>query len=361
MFIAFTLISSGMSSCSKKSQQSAAESYKTLSITTADATFNEEYTATLKGVQAVEVRPQVSGTITKICVAEGASVRKGQLMFVIDQTPYKAAVDNAKASLANCKAALASARLTLKSKKQLREAQVVGDYDVEQAQNSVNEAQANLQSAQASLLTAQNNLSYTEVRSPANGVIGMIPYRVGALVSSSIEEPLATVADNSEIHAYFSISESGMQKLLDRYGSLQEALKRMPSVKLRMSNGETYSEPGHVDAIAGNVDATTGSVTLRATFSNPKGVLRNGGTGTIIMPYVVKNSIIIPQEATYELQDKVFVYKVVDGKTKSTSVSVLDLDDGQHYVVTNGLRVGDIIVAEGAGLLHDGIAIQVKK
>ncbi|MGI6222267.1 MAG: efflux RND transporter periplasmic adaptor subunit [Prevotella sp.] len=357
----FILLLLPFCSCSKKQQAQSASTYKTLTVSKSSATFQKEYSCTLQGVQAVEVRPQVSGTIKKICVREGANVKKGQVMFIIDQVPYKAAVANARATVANAKASVSSARLTLKSKEQLRKDNVVSDYDVEQALNSLNEAVATLQSAQAQLTSAVNDLSYTEVRSPADGVIGMIPYREGALVSSSIEEPLATVSDNSEVHAYFSISEAEAQKLISQYGSLNAAIKQMPTVQLRMSDGSVYEGKGKVDAVSGNVDSETGAVTIRASFSNSKGLLRNGGTGTILMPYEVSNSIIIPQEATYELQDKIFVYRVVNGKTKSTAITVLDYDDGTHYVVSSGLKVGDVIIAEGAGLLQEGIEVKARK
>jgi membrane fusion protein (multidrug efflux system) len=348
-------------SCSKKQQSQSVSTYKTLTVEKSSATFQKEYSCTLEGVQAVEVRPQVSGTIKKICVREGANVKRGQVMFIIDQVSYKAAVSKARATVANAKASVSNARLTLRSKEQLRKDNVVSDYDVEQARNNLNEALATLQNAQAELVSAVNDLSYTEVRSPADGVIGMIPYRVGALVSSSIEEPLATVSDNSEVHAYFSVTEAEMQKYVSQYGSLNAAIKHMPSVQLRMSDGSVYDSKGKVDAISGNVDAETGAVTIRATFKNSKELLRNGGTGTILMPYEVSNAIIIPQEATYELQDRIFVYRVVKGKSKSTAITVLDLDDGTHYVVTDGLHVGDVIVAEGAGLLQEGMEIKARK
>lgn len=358
MAIAFSMT---LSSCGKKTQQETESTYKTITVAKSGTTLQKEYTATLQGVQSVEVRPQVSGTIKKICVQEGAHVKRGQAMFILDQVPYQAAVAKAEATVNDAKASLASARLTLRSKQQLKQDRVVSDYDVEQARNTVNEAVATLENAEAQLMSAKNDLSYTVVRSPADGVIGMIPYRVGALVSSSIEEPLATVADNSDVHAYFSITESEMQKLISDYGSLEKAVKMMPKVQLRMSDGSVYEGYGKVDAISGNVDAETGSVTLRATFSNAKGKLRNGGTGTILMPYTINNSIVIPQEATYELQNKIFVYRVVNGKSKSTPITVLDINDGQHYVVTSGLNVGDVIVAEGAGLLKDGMTIKTRK
>lgn len=347
-------------SCKKSAPAQESGTYKTLTVSKGKSVLNKEYTSTLEGIENVELRPQVSGTITKICVEEGSKVRKGQVMFVIDQVPYKAALQNAIASVRSAKAALENAELTLKSKKQLREQKVVGDYDVSEAQNKYNEALATLQNAQASEVNARNNLSYTLVKSPADGVIGMIPYRVGALVSSSIEEPLTTVANNSKVYAYFSITESEMQRLISEYGSLSNALAHTPHVKLRLSDGSDYTHEGTVDAISGNVNPETGSVEMRATFPNPEGKLRNGGTATVVMPYEYSNVYVIPQEATFEMQDKVFVYKVVNGKTQSKEIKVLSMNDGTNYVVLSGLNTGDVIIAEGAGLLHDGISVSTK-
>jgi membrane fusion protein (multidrug efflux system) len=347
-----------LASCNKKQTASMSGNYKTMTVTASDITLDHEYTAKLEGEQAVEIRPQVSGTITKICVDEGAHVSKGQTLFIIDQVAYKAALQTAEAQVNSARASLANYKLTLESKRELRKQNVVSDFDLNQAKNNVAEAQATLANAQAQVLSARNNLSYTVVKSPASGVIGMIPYRVGALVSSSIDQPLTTVSNNTNVRAYFSITENALQEIIDNYGSTSTALKRMPTVKLKTNSGNIYGHPGHVDAISGNVDSSTGSVSLRATFSNPEGLLRNGGNGTIVMPYVIKNKIIIPQEATYELQDKVFVYRVVNGKAKSTEIKVIEHSDGEHYVVLSGLSVGDRIISEGAGLVQEGIAIK---
>lgn len=349
------------SACTRQQRPDMQGSYKTLTISPSSTTIDESYTATLQGVQRVEIRPQVSGTITRICVAEGATVKRGQVLAIIDQVPYQAALDNALAEVRSAKARLASARLTLKSKQELRRAAVVADYDVEQAQNSVDEAEAALLNAQASETAARNNLSYTTVKSPADGVIGMIPYRVGALVGPDMQQPITTVADVGTIHAYFSISETRMLQYIAQYGSLSEAIRQMPAVRLRLADGTLYQEQGHIDAISGNIDTSTGAVSLRASFPNPAEQLRNGGTATVIIPHAMQGVTVIPQEATYELQDKHFVFKVVNGKTQSTEIGISDYDNGKQYIVTQGLKRGDIIVAEGAGLLHDGIEVNVSK
>lgn len=345
-------------SCNKKQTAMPTASYKTMTVSASDITLDHTYTCTLKGEQAVEIRPQVSGTITKICVNEGAHVQKGQTLFVIDQVPYRTSLKESIAQVNSAKASLANYKLILQSKQVLKSQKVVSDFDLRQAQNNVAQAEAALANAEAQMANARNNLSYTVVKSPTNGVISMISYRVGALVNSSIEQPLTVVSNNNKVRAYFSITENALQEIIERYGSTTAALKSMPTVKLQTNSGNIYSHPGHVDAISGNVDSSTGSVTCRATFSNSEGLLRNGGNGSIVMPYVIKNKIVIPQEATYELQDKVFVYKIIRGKAKSQEIKVIEHSDGKHYVVLNGLSSGDRIIAEGAGLVQEGAVVK---
>ncbi|MGK4216178.1 efflux RND transporter periplasmic adaptor subunit, partial [Barnesiella intestinihominis] len=200
--------------------------------------------------------------------------------------------------------------------------------------------------------------SYTEVKSPVDGVASMIPYRVGALVSSTISEPLVSVSDDQEVYAYFSMSENQILDLLQQYGSLQKAMSQMPDVELTLSNGKAYVQQGKIDAISGTVDESTGAISLRASFSNPDGLLRNGGSGTVLIPTVRKNCIVIPQTATYELQNRVFVYKVVEGKAKSAPVEIFKLNNGTEYIVESGLNSGDVIIAEGAGLVREGTIIE---
>lgn len=203
-----------------------------------------------------------------------------------------------------------------------------------------------------------NDLSYTEVKSPVDGVASMIPYRVGALVNSSITEPLVTVSDDSEVYAYFSMTENQILDFVQQYGSLKKAIEHLDKVELTMSNGKTYSSLGKVDAISGTIDEGTGAISLRAVFSNPDQFLRNGGSGTVVVPTVKKQCIIIPQAATYELQNRIFVYKVVDSKAQSAPVEVFRLNNGTEYVVEDGLAPGDVIIAEGAGLVREGTIIK---
>ena len=333
------------------------KAYKTYTVEPVDRTLESPYTAKLRGRQYVEIRPQVSGLITEIRFNEGDVVRKGQTLFIIDQVPYKAALATAEANVKSAEAQLATARLTASSKEQLLREEVVSEFDLMTARNAVAEAEAALAQARAQETNARNDLSYTEVKSPVNGVASMVPYRVGALVSSSISDPLVTVADDEVMYAYFSMDENQILDLIQQYGSLQKALAQMPEVKLTLSNGKPYAHAGKIDAISGTVDEGTGTISLRAGFPNPDGLLRNGGSGTVVLPSVREQSLVIPQAATYELQNRIFVYKVVDGVAKSTPVEVFRLNNGTEYIVESGLVPGDVIVAEGAGLVREGTVI----
>ena len=331
--------------------------YPTMQIQLSNRILTTGYPAAISGVQTVEIRPQVSGMITDILIEEGESVRKGQVLFIIDQTPYKAAYEIAVANVHSAEAALSTAQLIYDSNKDLYEQKVVSEFDLMTAKNDLTDAKARLALCKAEEVNASNNLSYTEVRSPVNGVASMIPYRVGALVNSNIVQPLVTVSDDSRVYAYFSMAENQMLDMVQQYGSLNTAIKQMPEVELIMSNGQLYQHKGKINAISGTISESTGSVSIRAMFDNRNHLLRNGGSGTIIIPTERKNCIVIPKSATYELQDRIFVYKVVDEKATATEIQVASQDNGTEYIVEKGLNVGEVIVSEGAGLIKEGTRI----
>lgn len=346
-----------MISCTQTQPKVSNTDYRMMSVDSTDKSLASSYSATINGQQSVEIRPQVNGVITQICIDEGAQVRKGQTLFIIDQVPYKAALATAVANVQNAQAKVATAELTASSREELFKQNVVSDFDLQTSKNDLLMAQAALALAQAQELTASNNLSYTIVKSPVDGVASMIPYRVGALVSSSIATPLVTVSDDNQMHVYFSMTESQMLVISRANGNMNDAMKVMPAVKLQLSDGSTYEHEGKIDAISGMIEATTGSIRVRATFPNKDGVLRSGGAGNIIFPYNRKGCIVIPQAATFEIQDKIFAYKVIDGKASGTPITVFSVNDGAEYIVESGLEVGDVIIAEGAGLVKEGAVV----
>ena len=325
--------------------------------TTSDQTTS--YPATIKGTQDIEVRPQVSGFIVKLCVDEGATVRKGQALFQIDPTQYAAAVGQAKAAVEMAKANVSTLTLTERNKKTLFDQKIISDFEYQTAVNQLMSAKASLAQAEAQLESANQNLSFCTVTSPSNGVVGTFPYRVGSLVSASIAQPLTTVSEIGDMYVYFSMTEKELLALTKAGGTLKEQLEKMPAVRLQLADGSTYHHEGKIDAVSGVIDQSTGSVSMRAIFSSEGNVLRSGGTGNIIFPYTMNDIITIPQSATVEIQDKKFVFVLQsDNTVKNTEIKVSNLDDGKNYLVTNGLKSGDKIVVEGVQILKDGQEIQ---
>lgn len=363
-FCAIALLALGtflMSSCSKKQEAATVENqFETMTVSRQSINLSQRYSASLKGVQDVEIRPQVSGTITKICVKEGAMVKKGQPLFVIDQVPYQAALETAEANVRVAEANVATAKATSKSKDNLFDKKIISNLDRQTAANSLNGSIAQLSLARAELKNARNNLSYTVVKSPVDGKIGMLPYKVGALVSPQIETALTTVSNNSNIYAYFSMTENEILSLVKKSGSLDKAIDEMPLVDLALGDGSIYKHKGRIDAVSNIVDNSTGAVSLRATFPNTEHILASGGSASVVFPYEMEGCIVIPQSATYEVQDKVYVYKVVNGKAVATLISILSIDDGKRYVVNGGLKPGDVIVSVGVANVKDGQTIVPK-
>ena len=340
-------------SCGQAPTEQGPAQYGVTTIATTDREIQSNYSATIRGRQDIDIYPQVSGTISELRVTEGQSVSKGQTLFIIDQVPYKAALQTAEANVAAAKASVATAQLTYDSKKELFAKSVVSQYDLSTAENT-------LLTAKAQLVNAANNLSYTVVKAPANGMVGTLPYRVGALVSASIPQPLTTVSDNSEMYVYFSMTENQLLNLTRKYGSIANTLKNMPDIQLQLNDGSIYDQTGRIESISGIIDTSTGSVQLRAAFPNKGGLLHSGGAGSIILPVNYTDCIVVPQVATFELQDKVYVYKVVDGKATSSMIDVEKINNGREYIVKSGLVPGDVIVAEGVGLLREGTPIVAK-
>lgn len=328
-------------------------------IGTQGSEMQTTYPASIKGIQDVEIRPKVSGFITQLCVQEGQAVKAGQLLFVIDNTTYQAQVRQAQAALSSAKAQLNTSKLTYENSKKLFEKNVIGSYELQTAQNTYENARAAVAQAQAALSSAKDMLGFCYVKSPANGVIGSLPYKVGALVSASSVEPLTTVSDVATVEVYFSMTEKDILNLTKKAGGIHAAISDFPAVKLQLVDGTMYNEPGKVTKVSGVINQTTGSVSMIARFPNPNRLLKSGASGTIVVPRVSNNSIVIPQSATTEIQDKIFVYVVTpQNRVKYTEIQVDPQNDGNHYVVTNGLNAGDRIVTKGLTSLTDSMEIK---
>lgn len=346
-------------SCGQKQQEMApVGGYETMNVAVADKTVETEYSATIRGRQDINIMPQVSGTIQNLCVTEGEKVKKGQVLFIIDQVPYKAALNTAVANVKSAEAALATSELTYNSNKELYANKVVSEFTLKTSENQYLTAKAQLAQAEAQEVNARNDLSYTEVKSPSNGVVGMLPYRVGTLVGPTMTQPLTTVSDNSEMYVYFSMTENQVLDMVRDYGSMDEAIAKMPEISLELNDGTAYAEKGKIESISGVIDTQTGTVGVRAVFPNDKGLLLSGSSGKVLIPSTYSDYIVIPQEATVKQQDKISVFKVVDGKAVTTLIKIAAYNDGREYIVLEGLNPGDEIVAKGAGLLREGTQVK---
>ena len=322
--------------------------------------LNSAYPATIKGQQDIEIRARVSGYITKLCVDEGAVVHKGQPLFLIDAVPYQKAVQAAEAAVEVAKANVATTQLTVDSKTELHAQNIISDYDLQTAKNSLASAKAALAQAEAQLASARNDLSYTTITSPSDGVVGTIPFRVGSLVGTTTQEPLTVVSDINKMFVYFSMNEKQLLALTrQKDGSVNSMIGAMPEVQLQLADGTMYPAKGKIETLSGVIDLSTGAVQMRATFPNAQRLLRSGGTGTVLIPSVLDSALLIPQSATYEVQDKKFVYVLGDSsKVKNTEITVFPLDNGKQYVVTSGLKPGEQVVVEGVATLRDAMPIQ---
>ena len=257
---------------------------------------------------------------------------------------------------------MATSQLEYDSKKQLFDQHVVSEFDIQKANNALQTAKAVLAQSEAQVVNARNNLSYTVVKSPSNGIVGTLPYRQGALVSPSMGQPLTTVSDNNQMYVYFSINEAQLLNMTRESGSSEAAINAMPEIKLLLVDGSEYKYTGKVESISGVVDRSTGTVQVRAVFDNPEKLLHSGSTGYVVIPTIYKDKIVIPTTATVQIQDKFKVYLVDKDNIAHEQLVVTEPhSNGKEYVIKEGLKVGDVIVAEGAGMLRDGQNIKPNK
>ena len=324
--------------------------YPVVTVGTSSASMQTTYPATIKGVQDVQISPKVQGFITQINVKEGQTVGVGQVLFVLDNVTYQSQVRQSQASVNTAQAACNTAKLSYENAQKLFENKVIGDFELQSATNSYESAKAALALAQAGLASAKEMLSFCYVKSPAAGVVGTLPYKKGALVNTA--SVLTTVSNNSSMEIYFSLTEK------DALSMTQASLGEMPSVKLQLADGTIYGHEGKVTKMSGVIDAATGSVQVIALFPNPDRLLKSGGSGAIIIPKDNNSAIIIPQSCVSEVQNKKFVYVLEkDNKVKYTEIQVDPQNDGNNYIVTEGLKVGDKYVTNGITKLTDGMEI----
>jgi membrane fusion protein (multidrug efflux system) len=324
--------------------------YPVLTVGTSSTQMQTTYPATIKGVQDVQICPKVQGFITQINVKEGQTVGAGQVLFVLDNATYQAQVRQAQAQVNTAQASCNTSKLSYENSQKLFENGVIGDFELQSASNGYEQAKAALASAQATLANAKEMLSFCYVKSPASGVVGTLPYKIGTLVNTSTV--MTTVSNNSSMEVYFSLTEK------DALNMTQASLGEFPSVQLRLADGTTYSHEGKVTKMSGVIDPATGSVQVIALFPNAEKQLKSGGSGTIVIPRSNSSAIVISQNCVSEVQNKKFIYLLGEGnKVKYSEIKVDPQNDGKTYIVTEGLKVGDKYVTNGITKLNDGMEI----
>jgi len=350
-------------SCSTKPQTAGAPPAPSLPVAvvaTGNDTTYQEYPASVEGTVNVEVRPQVSGALDKVFVDEGSFVSAGQPLFKINEQPFRAALNNAIASQHAAEAAAANAQLEIDKLTPLVQNKVVSDYQLKTAKAAYEVAKANIDQAKANVATAQINLGYTLIKAPVAGYIGRLEKKQGSLVGPADPQALTELSDVHDVHVYFSLSEKDFVAFKEQYPgeTLKDKLKQLPTVSLLLADNSAYARQGKIDMIDGQFDKTTGAITLRASFANPQGLLRSGNTGKIRLSLQHKDALLVPQSATIDMQDKVFVFAVADSNKVKKQVITVEGKAGDNYIVKDGIKPGDRIVLSGFDHLQDGTVIQ---
>jgi membrane fusion protein, multidrug efflux system len=365
-FTILSLMAVFLISCADKSQAPAAAPAPLLpvmAIKTENTTTDAEYPAAIQGTVDVEIRPQVSGNLDRVLVDEGAYVTKGQTLFKINERPYREQLNTALASLHAAEAAYINSQLEVDKLTPLVQNKVVSDYQLKSAKASQKIAAANIEQAKAIAASAKINLGYTNITAPVNGYIGRLPKKQGSLVSATDVEALTTLSDVNEVYAYFSLSETDFIQFKSQYAgnSIGDKIKNLPPVTLLLADNSAYLQKGKIDMVDGQFDKTTGAITVRAKFSNPNKTLRSGNTGKVRLGLEHDNAILVPQSATIEMQDKVFVFTVnKENKVTKMPINVIG-KSGAYYLIKDGVKAGDQIVLSGIDKLQEGQLIQPEK
>jgi membrane fusion protein (multidrug efflux system) len=364
LMIVFTIATAFLFACKSSTNngggfQMPPQELPVITVSSVAATTYQEFTASLQGKKDIEIRPQVNGNIDRIYVDEGARVSAGQSLFHINDRPYVEQLNTAKAALAAAKANLTNAQINVSKLTPLVQNNVISDVQLKTAQSAQDAAEANVAQAQAMVQSAQINLGYTLIKAPASGYIGKIPMKTGSLVGVMTAEPLTVLSETKEVYAYFSLSENDFMEFKNRFTgkTVEEKIKQMPPVELVLADNSIYAEKGKVEIAEGLFDRTAGTINFRASFPNANGILRSGNTGKIRIPKQYTNTVVIPQEATYELQDKVFVFAVGDSNKVVSKPITISTTSGNYYLISGGITVGEKIVYTGLERLRDGAVI----
>lgn len=358
--VAITGIIASCGGKKEEAQQKPIGTYKVLKLEKANTTLLAAYPASLEGIMDIDIRPKIDGYIDQILVDEGQEVKKGQLLFRISNPQFSQDVQALAASVAAAESAVSTAELQVQKTKPLVDQGIISAFELKNVELALQARKADLQRAKAQYSSAVTNVGYTAIKSPVNGVVGTIPYRIGSYVNSATAQPLTRVSDINTIYAYFSISEKQQLDIVSEIEgkTFQEKIDKIPPVKMTLSNGEEYNQAGKIQTFSGQVNTQTGAFNVRASFPNPDKLLRSGNSATVNIPTHLENVIIIPQKATVELQDKRMAYVFADNKVKAVPVKVRAVPGGKFFVVDEGLTENDQLIIEGIGILTEGTEIK---
>ena len=354
------MISSANYSCDSKGEQVEVETLS-LPVTTVEkdsAVTTFEYLGAIEGKVNVEIRPQVEGLLDKIHVDEGDFVEKGQLLFSINALPYVERLKNAQAAVEVEKAKLQNAQIEMERLQPLIDHEVISEVQMKTAQSNYEVAKASLSQAEALKGTSEIDMQFTQIKAPVSGYIGLIPMRVGNLLSKGDDQPITTLSEISEVYVYFAMSESNYLF----YKKMKEdstARRLNPNVKLILADGTIHSEEGIIDADAGQIDRNTGAITLRAKFNNPDKLLRSGNTGKIILEQIHPNVLMVPQQSITKIQDKNFVFVLKADSTVRRQEVNISGKAGENYILKEGdLPEGETIIQSGVNKIKDGMKVE---
>ncbi|WP_075602553.1 efflux RND transporter periplasmic adaptor subunit [Saccharicrinis aurantiacus] len=360
--LGIVVLAASLSACGPKQQRAQQQELhlKTKSVNTSNVEISRQYATNIEGIQTIEIRPQTSGFIESCNIIEGQEVKKGDVLFTINSENQKQTVRAAEALVLVAKANVERAELEVAQVKPLVEKGIIGEVELATKKSNLSASIAQLEKAKADLLNSKENLSYTVIKSPVDGVVGDLPYKLGSLVSSQTPLPLTTVSDISEVYAFFTLTEKELLAFNrgSKGMSQKERIMAMPDVTLLLADGSTYEHTGKIVAINGLVNPRTGSVSYKAVFPNPDMLIRTGSSGTVKVPSALNDALLVPQSATFELQGKLFVYKLDENrKAISKEIKVNNNRFKDNYIAESGINIGDEIVAEGIIKVREGMTI----
>ncbi|HXB07731.1 MAG TPA: efflux RND transporter periplasmic adaptor subunit [Puia sp.] len=335
-----------------------------ITATMLPATTYQDFPASVQGKRDVEIKPQVDGYLTDIKVDEGQYVHKGQPLFLIDRKPFEEQLNNARAATQAAEASLETAQINVDKIKPLVDAKVVAGVQQKTAEAAYNTAKAAVGQAKAAEQSARINLDFTTITAPSDGYVGSIPYKAGSLVTKQQNVSLTTVSETRDMRVYFSMSEPDFLQFKEKYpgNTVADKVKQMPSVELILADNSVYPEKGRVEIVEGQFDRTVGAIRFRASFPNAQGLLRSGSTGKVRIPTTYRSALVIPQDATFELQGKIFVYSVGDSNKITIRPLSIAGQTTHYYFVSEGVKAGDKLVLSSMatalfGGLRDGMVI----